>query len=133
MSEHAIAAGTTFPWHELYVPDAEAGKSFYKEALGWDSQDFDMGEMGNYPMLIANGKPIAGIMGTANNPDMSSVPPHWSVYVAVEDVDSTVSKVESLGGSVVVPAMDVPSVGRMCLLQDPQGAHFWVYKSESGG
>jgi predicted enzyme related to lactoylglutathione lyase len=131
MSEHALAAGTTFPWHELYVADAAAGKAFYAGTLGWESTDFDMGEMGTYPMLIANGKPIAGIMGTAGNPQMEGVPPHWAVYIAVADVDSTVQTAESLGGKVVVPAMDVPTVGRMCLLQDPQGAHFWVYKSAS--
>lgn len=133
MSEHALAAGTTFPWHEVYVPDSEAAKHFYKEALGWEAMDYEMGEMGNYPMLIANGKPIAGIMGTRGNPQMEGVPPHWSVYVAVADVDATVAKVLALGGTVVVPAMDVPGVGRMCLLQDPQGAHFWVFKDATPG
>lgn len=29
--EHALAEGATFTWHELYVPDGEAGVKFYTE------------------------------------------------------------------------------------------------------
>ncbi len=132
MSEHAIAAGKAFPWHELYVADAGAAKAFYTDLLGWSVQEFEMGEMGTYTMLVSNGTPIAGIMQTAGNPDLADMPPHWSVYMAVDDVDATVAKSTALGGTVVVPAMDVPQVGRMSLLCDPQGAMFWVYKGTEG-
>lgn len=132
MSEHAVAAGTTFPWHELYTPDGAAARSFYSSVFGWATQDFEH-EMGAYPVFVANGMPVAGMMQTTGNPDLKDVPPHWTIYIAVEDVDATVSKVQSLGGSVTVPAMDVPNVGRMAMLSDPQGAMFWVYRDASKG
>jgi len=132
MADYVTAAGNAFAWHELYVPNAEEAKSFYTEMLGFSALDYDMGPMGNYPMLISQESPIAGIMATSNNPDMANVPPHWSVYFAVSDVDASVAKCESLGGSLIVPAMDVPNVGRMALLRDPQGATFWVFKSANG-
>jgi len=127
MSEHALAVGKTFPWHELYVADTAQAKAFYSEVLGWGIEEYPMGEMGTYTMLQANGKAVAGIMGT-NTPQMGHIPAHWAVYVGVDDVDATITKAESLGASVVVPPMDVPNVGRMALLSDPQGAHFWVFK-----
>jgi len=53
-------------------------------------------------------------------------PPHWNVYFNVEDVDASVAKAEELGAKSAVPAMDVPGVGRMAMVGDPQGAMFWL-------
>lgn len=86
----------------------------------------------NYTMLKVNGTSVAGVMETTG-PDMEHVPPHWAVYHAVDDVDARVAKCVELGATIVVPAMDVPNVGRMCLICDPQGAHLWLYKDAQGG
>ncbi len=50
------------------------------------------------------------------------MPPAWGCYVTVDQVDATVARVTALGGKVVVPAMDIPGVGRMAVIADPQGA-----------
>jgi predicted enzyme related to lactoylglutathione lyase len=50
------------------------------------------------------------------------MPPMWGTYVTVDNVDSTLEKCTALGGKVIVPPMDVPNVGRMAVIQDPQGA-----------
>ncbi len=130
MESHALAAGRTFPWHECYVPDTEAAIRFYTEALDFGTESTEMGEMGKYHMLTRNGTPIAGLMST-NAPEMEGVPAHWSVYLSVDDVDARIAKCVALGAKVVVPAMDVPSVGRMALISDPQGAHIWLYTSSN--
>ena len=46
----------------------------------------------------------------------------WGCYVTVDDVDTTLAKVRSLGGSVLMEPMEVKGVGRMAVIQDPQGA-----------
>lgn len=89
----------------------------------------DMGPMGTYHMLTRGGIAVAGVVST-DNPQMSDVPPHWSTYLAVDDVDAKLAKCVELGAKIVVPAMDVPTVGRMGLIQDPQGAHIWLFKGE---
>ena len=61
-------------------------------------------------------------------PDMGPVPPNWMVYFAVDDVDATVAKAQSLGANVLVPGMDIPEVGRFATLTDPQGAAFSIFK-----
>lgn len=109
---------------------AEAGIRFYTEVLGWESQTMAM-EGGDYPMLVANGRPIAGVQATRGNPEMAGVPPHWATYIAVDDVDARVLRVNQHGGSVVVPAMNIPGVGRMALIADPQGAHIWLFTPEA--
>ncbi len=132
MEQQAIATGKTFVWHEVYAPDAQKAIDFYTQALGFGTQDMDMGQMGPYRMLTMNGKPIAGVMGTANNPHMQGVPPHWATYLAVDDVDARLKKCQELGATVVVPPMDIPTVGRMALISDPHGAHIWLFKDAQG-
>ena len=41
------------------------------------------------------------------------------------------TKAEAAGAKVVAPAMDMPGVGRMATLTDPQGARFAVITYES--
>jgi hypothetical protein len=54
------------------------------------------------------------------------IPPHWSIYFAVENCEQTVEKAKGLGGSVHVPPTDIPNVGKFSVLGDPQGAVFQV-------
>ena len=51
-------------------------------------------------------------------------PPHWCGYVHVEDLASTIGRVESGGGKTLVPATPIPDVGRSPIFADPQGAVF---------
>ena len=76
--------------------------------------------------------PVAGMMPI--QADWGGVPPHWAVYLTVDDVDATVAKAQSLGGSVMMPAQDVETVGRFSGLVSPQGVMFYVIKyGESHG
>ncbi len=129
MNDHALAVGSTFVWHEAYGPDPDAIVDFYTKALDFGTQNYDMGEMGTYRMLTKNGVGVAGVLGT-NTPEMKDVPPHWATYVAVDDVDARLAKCQSLGAKLVHGPMNVPSVGRMVLIQDPQGAHIWLFKPD---
>jgi predicted enzyme related to lactoylglutathione lyase len=72
------------------------------------------------------GKDIGGMMGAMGGP---TVPPHWLGYVAVSDVDAMTKKVETLGGKVVMPAMDMPKVGKFSIVKDPTGATFALFRS----
>jgi predicted enzyme related to lactoylglutathione lyase len=122
-----LAVGKAFPWHEVYVPDSKAALDFYTKAFGMGTKEYPMGEMGTYHMLTVDGTPVAGVMSTTEM-QMPNVPPQWSVYLAVDDVDKRLKMAKDLGAKVVVEPMDIPSVGRMTLISDPQGAHIWLYK-----
>ena len=102
------------------TPDIAAATAFYADVLGMGSETLPMGEDTYTVLTNAEGRQIGGAM----NPPPEGVPPHWNVYFNVDDVDATVAKAEELGGQVVAPAFDVPGVGRMAVLADPQGAMF---------
>jgi predicted enzyme related to lactoylglutathione lyase len=116
-------------WNECVTADVPAAVAFYAAVLGMGSEAMDMGEMSYTVLTDVNGRQIGGCMDLAMLPD--GIPPHWNVYFNVDDVDASVAKAGELGGTTVVPAMDVPGVGRMAMVADPQGASFYVMTPES--
>jgi predicted enzyme related to lactoylglutathione lyase len=108
-----------FSWNELMTSDADAALAFYQPLFGWGSRAMDMAE-GRYHVVTVGEAPVGGIMRAP--PGAASMPPAWGSYITVSDVDAVVGRVPSLGGKVVAGPFDVPKVGRMAVLQDPQGA-----------
>ena len=107
-------------WNEIMTPDIPRATQFYADVLGMGSQTSPMGDQTYTTLTNVEGRMIGGAM----NPPMEDVPPHWNVYFNVVDVDAAVAKALELGGQVVAPAFDVPDVGRMAVLSDPQDAMF---------
>lgn len=130
MSEQKQPPASPFVWHEIYTPDAQGSIDFYTKALGLGTSSMDMGEMGTYTMLTHNGVAFAGVADTTT-PANAGFPPHWAGYLAVDDVDSRVALCVELGATVLVPPLSIPTVGRMALITDPQGANVWLFAPET--
>jgi predicted enzyme related to lactoylglutathione lyase len=114
-----------FVWDELGTTDADGAQRFYEQVFGWTTSD--MGDdYGGYRIFNRGETGVAGLMTL---PD-SSIPPHWQPYVAVEDPDGTAAKAVELGGAVLADPMDVPDVGRIAVLRDPQGATFGIIRPD---
>jgi predicted enzyme related to lactoylglutathione lyase len=122
-----MATTGTFCWSELGTTDAARARAFYTRLFGWKTADQDMGEMGTYTMLSVKDADVGG-MYALQGPMFAGIPSHWMYYVSVEDVDATAAKAPRLGGKVVMPAMDIPGVGRMAVLEDPEGAKFALFQ-----
>ena len=99
--------------------DVESARAFYVRLFGWETEEYPMEGM-NYTVIKIGGDDTGGIMSIP--PEAEGMPPMWSIYVTVDDVDSTAKKVEELGGKIIRPPSDIPNVGRFCVLSDPQGA-----------
>jgi predicted enzyme related to lactoylglutathione lyase len=119
MSE-AYQTHGAFSWNELMTTDPEKAKAFYTALLGWTLEEAPMGHT-DYALVKAGGRPMGGIMGIPPQAP-AGMPPHWGVYVTVDDVDASAKKAAELGGNVCVPPTDIAGVGRFCVIADPQGA-----------
>jgi predicted enzyme related to lactoylglutathione lyase len=108
-----------FSWNELMTTDPEAAAKFYGALFGWKFEQMDMGMP--YRVVKTADTSVGGIMGMPPGAP-PSMPPYWGAYVTVPDADATARRCVELGGKVLNGPMDVPTVGRMVLLQDPQGA-----------
>ncbi len=125
MSERRLIPGK-FVWYEHVSRDAKKAQAFYGELFGWKIDPFPMGDS-TYDM-IKSGEQLLG--GYA--PPESGSAAHWISYASVESVDDAVKAATTNGGRLVTPAYDVPQVGRMARIADPQGAEVCVYTSFSG-
>ena len=119
------ASQGVFVWDELGTTDADDAQRFYGEVFGWTTNDMGS-EYGGYKIFNRGETGIAGLMTLPDD----SLPPHWQPYVAVEDPDATTAKAKELGGSTLVEPTDVPKVGRVGVLRDPQGAPFGIIKPD---
>jgi len=54
------------------------------------------------------------------------MPPFWSMYIAVPQLEETAAQVRRLGGGEVSEVIEISGIGRMQMLRDPQGAMFYV-------
>jgi predicted enzyme related to lactoylglutathione lyase len=114
-----------FVWDELGTTDADGAQRFYEDVFGWTTTDMGA-DYGGYRIFNRGETGIAGVMALQDK----SLPPLWLPYVAVSDADATVAKAAELGGSALMGPMDVPKVGRIAVLRDPQGAIFGIIKPE---
>jgi predicted enzyme related to lactoylglutathione lyase len=118
-----------FSWSELTTTDPAQAAAFYGSLFGWTFKD--MGDaMGHYQVASLGDTQVAGIMSPP--PGAPPMRPSWGCYVTVSQVEGTVQRCLELGGKVLVPAMDVPGVGRMAVIQDPQGATLSVMQYSAG-
>ncbi len=107
-----------FGWRDLMTDDVDKAREFYTEVIGWTTEVMDVGT-GPYTVFKIGDRPVAGLMDKASSsPD---APIAWTSYVTVDDVDACVAKVADAGGVVIVAPMDIPTVGRMAVIQDPTG------------
>jgi len=115
---------------ELTTPDPSRAKEFYGPLFGWELEDVDLGEAGVYVSASVRGDRVAGISGQL--PHLAGGPAIWGVYLAVDDVDATVAKVQPAGGKVDGGPFDVLELGRMAAIQDPTGVRVNLWQAGQG-
>jgi predicted enzyme related to lactoylglutathione lyase len=95
-----------FSWFELMTSDVDSEKNFYSNLFGWNTEDMSMGEM-DYTVVKVGQEAVGG-------------PPNWGVYITVDDVDATSRKAEDLGGKILVPPTDIPTVAGFACCRTPR-------------
>jgi len=116
MSTGVSTAVGRIVWHDHMSEDPQQAQEFYKQLLGLETEVWKPGEM-DYPMIVVNGQMHGGF-----GPAQGGAPPHWLCHVCVENVDQAAGKAPAQGGETLGPPMDIPEVGRMAVVRDPQGA-----------
>lgn len=108
-------------WYELITGDAAAAKAFYSGIVGWTITEFPS-PAGGTPYTIWNADGVGGLV------EMTDAPggPTWLAYFHVADVDAKVAANSAAGGKTHMGPLDLPGVGRIALIADPQGAPFYL-------
>src|SRR5438105_4771913 len=106
MSESKKLAVGSIGWVDLTVPDAPRIRDFYASVVGWKPSDVPMCDYSDYTMKEPeSGKAVSGVChARGQNADL---PPQWLIYITVANLDESVSRCRSLGGSVIKEPMSV--------------------------
>jgi predicted enzyme related to lactoylglutathione lyase len=126
-------SGMGIIWSELMSRDPQSSAGFYEEVARLTVVPAGEGA-DNYWVLLADGQPVGGMTG--NHPGTGLWPSggpegHWVGYFASDDVDSASDKAVALGGERLVGPLDLPNVGRVVVLRDPDGATFGLFDPAS--
>jgi predicted enzyme related to lactoylglutathione lyase len=97
---------------EIGGHDLDALATFYRDLFGWETADYDA----DYRLVNLDEGIGGGLMRCHDG-----MPAYVTVYVAVEDLAATLTRVEGLGGTALVPPTPIPGVGAFALFQDPEG------------
>jgi uncharacterized protein len=115
-----------FIWHELLCNDIGTATAFYARILPWKAQPFSPGSP-YHVFRSPEGKAVAGVTRLTDEARASGTAPHWRGYIGAADVDAIAGQAVGLGARIQQPVQDVPGVGRVALLTDPQGATFGLF------
>ena len=113
---------------EIYVDDLERAKKFYTQVLGWA---FKLEKEMNYTLVYPGGKIEDGpakiginggmLLRPGPAPENNMAAPNAFVCtVAVDDIDSVLSKVEENGGRIDMPVEEIPGVGKLAYIRDTE-------------
>lgn len=114
----------SFVWYELMTDEPDGSTAFYRRVIGWDARPF--GDDGGYTILSAGERGVAGLMALPEEARAAGARPGWMGYIAVADVNSAVDRIARGGGKIHKAPWDIPGVGRIAAVADPQGAMFMV-------
>jgi len=118
-------------YFEVPADNVGRAKNFYHSLFGWKIEPTktagaDMKTM-EYQDIIT-GKPQEKTlnMGGMYKRQIPGTP--FMPYVMVENVDKIIAKAEKLGGKIIMPKMEIASVGDTAIIQDTEGNTIGVWK-----
>lgn len=122
MAERTSHPHATISWADLATSDQQGAKAFYAALFGWEYDEQPIGDGTTYSMAKLGGRSAAAINPQREEEAQQGVPPHWNLYITVDDVDAATGEVAQHGGQVIAEPFDVFDAGRMTVITDPSGA-----------
>jgi uncharacterized protein len=115
---------------QLACRDVEAAKRFYGAVFGWEARTARAAGGCTYTEFLqpGTGRRVAGMV-QMDDRWQTDVPARWMFHLEVSDTDRTAARAAELGGMVTVEPFDLPSVGRLAVLNDPDSAVFSVLQA----
>ena len=113
-----------FFWYDVMTTDVGASETFYRDVIGWGTQD--TGATPPYTLFTVDGRGVAGLMAIPEDALKGGVPPTWMGYIHVDDVADMAARITREGGKLIKGPIDVPGIIRFAVVSDPQGAGFII-------
>ena len=112
-------------WCELMTEDPRKTSQFFQELLGVRTEPMRMPDGSENSIVITEDGAVMSISALSGLSDELVARAGGSmlvVYFNVDDVDAAVERAVANGAELPDPPWDVPGIGRMAWIYDPQGA-----------
>lgn len=114
---------------ELQTKDLQRAKTFYQDLFDWSYDELPApGPAGTYTMINTGSQPGGGMF---TNPE-PKVPPHWLVYVGVDDIRAKTDQARELGATIAQDVLEVGEHGWLSVIIDPTGAALGLWQGKEG-
>jgi hypothetical protein len=108
-------------YFQIPADDVGRAKIFYQSLLGWKIEpDTALADKSLEWQNIITGEPKEGTMNSGGIYKRMMPGPIMN-FVSVEDIDQVLSKVEKLGGRIMMPKNEIKTVGLVAVIQDTEG------------
>lgn len=121
-----------FVWYELMTGDSDAAQAFYEPLLGWKFSDSNGPGM-DYRLGSKDGTDVVGLLELTEDMVKGGARPTWIGYIAVDDINASITDLKDKGGQVFMGPNHLEGVGPMAMVADPQGAPFYLMQPEGEG
>jgi predicted enzyme related to lactoylglutathione lyase len=111
----------SFCWETLTTTDIERAKNFWTAVCGW------MTSTGAGMPTFGVGEGMENQVADIQTAE-GEAPANWLTFVVVSQIEPSCEKAIGLGGQVALPATDVPSIGRIAVILDDQGAALGLFE-----
>jgi predicted enzyme related to lactoylglutathione lyase len=115
---HEIAAGR-FVWHQLLTADQEAAVGYYGALAGWRRR----GPPGPHAFMGLGEVELGAI---SQEPQAHPGRSRWIAYLQVDDLAAALRTAEAQGATLVVTPREVPPLGKLAIVEDPDGAQVGI-------
>ncbi len=100
---------------EFMGPDGPGMKKFYEETFGWTAAAVP--GFGDYYTVEAEDAGVGAGVGQGSE----EMPAYLTAYIEVDSIDDHLARIESAGGSTVVPRTVIPDTVTFAMFTDPSG------------
>jgi len=108
-----------FLWDELWTDDVASASAFYKPVFGYETQELRAENAPQDYLVLGDGtRPNVGILA---NP-FEGERPVWVNYLRVADPAAITSRVEALGGRIIIESQERDIGGQVAFVAGPSGA-----------
>jgi len=107
-----------FCWYEYLGTDLGTARRFYRDVFGWGTQS----DRDGYEIFASQSGAVGGLRLLPAVARERGAPPHWLGHVYAQDPERGARDAQEREAQVLGPIREVPGVGRVALVRDPQGA-----------
>jgi predicted enzyme related to lactoylglutathione lyase len=106
---------------EIPTANAEVTRKFYADLFGFEFTHSDDPEYWSFA--------TGNVGGGLSNLSDSVKPGDILLYLESDDIDADLKQIAAAGGAVVMPTMEIPTIGWFAVFTDPTGNTLALFKA----